>query len=88
MEATTQNRKSAELDWFEFETRMRKLVVDLIQPTVTKLNEDRENVAGIKAIAEAQRKRVDELEAIVMHKSGSHQSHFDTIYQKFNEIVM
>lgn len=31
-----------ELTWFDFETRMRKLVYELLQPTVQRSHEDRE----------------------------------------------
>jgi len=81
-----ETKSHTELEWFEFETRMRKVVIDLMQPTVAKLNEDRENVAGLRALAESQKNRVDELENIVL-KKGSRSTHFDDIYKKFEEIV-
>ena len=76
-----------EFEWLEFETRMRKLVVDLIQPTITKMNEDRINLDKLKNLTQTQLTRVDELEAIVMNKDKRH-THFDDIYHKINEIVL
>ena len=65
---------------------MRKLVVDLIQPTVLKLNQDRENVAAIKTMAELQKQRVDELESFML-KSGKKQTQFDVVFNQIAESV-
>ena len=62
------------------------MVIDLIQPTVIKLNEDRENVGMIKSLAEFQKKRVDELETLVL-KSGKNQTRFDEIFNRITEAV-
>ena len=65
---------------------MRKLVVDLMQPTIIKLNEDRENVGSLKALMNYYKKRVDYLEMIVLKKNEKN-THFDCIYSRLSEIV-
>ena len=76
-----------EFEWFDFETRMRKLVVELIQPTLLKINLDRENVSALKATIMTEQKRVDNLELIVLKKDTKN-THFDNIYEKFSTIVI
>ena len=75
-----------ELDWFEFETRMRKLIVDLVQPTVKKCNEDRENFGKLQAFAELQKARVDELETLLL-KSDKQQTRFDEVFTQIADVV-
>ena len=36
-----------EINWFDFETRMRKLIHEMVEPTVRKVNEDRDNIYKI-----------------------------------------
>jgi len=31
-----------QLDWFDFETRMRKLMHEMLEPSIRKMNEDRD----------------------------------------------
>jgi len=81
-----EQKSNKEFEWFDFETRMRKLVVDLIQPTILKINEDRENVSALKAAIKAEQIRVNELETAVFKKEGK-DTHFENIYTKFTEIV-
>jgi len=37
-----------EIDWFDFETRMRKLIHEMIEPTVRKVNEDRDKLFKLR----------------------------------------
>ena len=78
--------KAGELDWFEFETRMRRLVVDLIQPTVFKLNKDREDVSILKSVVETNTKKVEDLENLIL-KSDRKQTKFEEIYNQISDSV-
>ena len=38
---------SYEVDWFDFETRMRKLIQEMLEPTIKKVNQDRDKIFRI-----------------------------------------
>jgi len=40
--------KVNELDWFAFETRVRKIIQELIEPTMKRVIEDRDSITGMK----------------------------------------
>lgn len=74
-----------ELDWFQFETEMRKVVRELIEPTITRSHEDRERTNNFKKILEEVEKRVKMLENIVI-KKGEKLSAFEDIHNKISQI--
>ncbi|CDW81758.1 UNKNOWN [Stylonychia lemnae] len=76
-----------ELNYFVFETHVRKLIRDLIEPTTQKATEDRENVNEVKRIMNNVSKRVYELEYII-YKGSERNTIFDDIYNKMNQMVV
>lgn len=44
-----------ELNWYDFETRTRRLVFELLQPTVTRSTEDREMIYSMRRNIESHR---------------------------------
>lgn len=51
-----------ELDIFTLETQSRKFVHDLVQPLVTKMNEDRESMISLDYRNQSFEKRLSQLE--------------------------
>lgn len=51
-----------ELNWYDFETRTRRLVFELLQPTVTRSTEDREIIYSMRRKIEGHRQKIEELE--------------------------
>ena len=77
------------MDWFDFETRMRKLISQLMHPTLLKFNEDKENLAKLQVIVDLQRKRIDDLEELFLqNKKQNTHSQFDKIFIRLSEIVI
>ena len=74
-----------ELNWFDLETRMRKLVYDLLQPTVTRSHEDRELLYAVRKQQLNHQNRIDELE-YALFKTNQPLTVFDKIYEKIGEI--
>ena len=61
------------MNWFEFETRMRRLVVELLEPTLRKITEDRESLEKFKNksnATSASMKIVENLLGFGNNKSG------------------
>ena len=55
-----------ELNWYDFETRTRKLVFELLQPTVLRSAEDREQLFQTRKSIESYEARIKELECILL----------------------
>ena len=68
-----------ELNFFVFETYVRKMIRDLIDPTAQKQVEDRETVNETRRLLGSVSKRVAELEYIIF-KANEKNTVFDDIY--------
>ena len=74
-----------ELDWFDFETRMRKLVTELLQPTLAQFQDEKQNYNKLRVIQEHQKKRFDELEGFVLRSDKDKtKSLFEAIYERIS----
>ena len=80
-----EKKTATELDWFDFETRMRDVIHELIEPVMRKATEDREQMLTIRRNQENDQKRLDQLESAVL-KTGRKATVFDEIQQKFVDI--
>lgn len=80
-----EKKTATELDWFDFETRMRDVIHELIEPVMRKATEDREQMLTIRRNQENDEKRLDQLESAVL-KTGRKATVFDEIQQKFVDI--
>ena len=43
-----EKKTATELDWFDFETRMRDVIHELIEPVMRKATEDREQMLTVR----------------------------------------
>ena len=60
---------------------MRKIVKEIVEPTVMKENENRSSIQGLKKVCDEQRSRIEVLEFTLLKKN--HQINaFDEIYEK------
>ena len=75
-----------ELGWFEFETRIRRMMLEMIDPVQKRIYEDREKVVKFRADFEANRRKTEDLEFHVGKIDGKLVA-LDDIYKRFNHIV-
>lgn len=68
-----------ELNLFVFETHVRKLIRDLVEPTMQRASEDREVVNETKRVLNLVSRRLHELEYII-YKGNERNTIFDDIY--------
>jgi hypothetical protein len=61
----TETQNPTELDWYDFETRMRAVVVKLLEPTIKKAADDRENIRLLQHSNKKNVKRIEELEFLL-----------------------
>ena len=84
VEKSSQDVIDQELNWFEFETRMRKMMTDQMTPSLKKLTEEAEITAALQAKYNHMKEVVDKLEVVVL-KSDRKADAFDLIYQKIEQ---
>lgn len=70
--------RSTELDWFDFETRMRDVIDELIEPVIKRASEDREQALNCQRQITENSKRLEVLEGIVLN-TGRKASIFEEI---------
>ncbi|CDW83267.1 UNKNOWN [Stylonychia lemnae] len=76
----------SEIDWFDFEMRMRKLVHQLMEPTFKQSTEDRALVSKLQRFLEDHDRRVNDIEIILFKKDEEERMGlFDSIYKKITE---
>ncbi|CAI2385951.1 unnamed protein product [Moneuplotes crassus] len=68
------------MDMFEIETNTRKLIIELIQPLLDKLQVERENIIKTKKIINGHKSRIEAIEATVFEEKADDQ--FSEIRQK------
>jgi len=76
----------ADLIWFEYETRLRKLVEELLEPTVKRSREEREMYEVLSKKHEGLLKRVEDLE-FTSHRTQKRQTVFEDIFRRISELV-
>eukprot|EP00347_Sterkiella_histriomuscorum_P004957 403358437 len=76
----------SEIDWFDFEMRMRKLVHQLMEPTFKQSTEDRAIVNKLQRFLEDHDRRVNDIEIVLFKKDEEERMGlFDSIYKKITE---
>ncbi len=80
------DKSSADLVWVNYETRLRKLMQELLQPTVKRSREDREMYDSLVKKYDFLHKRVETLE-FVTNKTDNQQTIFDDIFMKITNLV-
>ena len=84
--AITETASSNELNWFDMETRMRKVLMDLLQPTLNRSHEDRDEFVQVKKQLTTIEKTVADLDYTV-NKTNQTPTAFEEIFTKFFDIV-
>ncbi|OMJ93171.1 hypothetical protein SteCoe_3859 [Stentor coeruleus] len=56
---------SQELNWYEFETRMRRLIVELLEPTIQRITTDKEAMVKTTSKVKAIRKQIKHIETLI-----------------------
>lgn len=70
------NQPSLGLDWFSFQTQIRKLVMELIEPTVKRTYEDHEKVCELDLAYEKLKSKQEEFEhdtLKILNRTASHE---------------
>mmetsp|Transcript_7828 Transcript_7828/g.7298 ORF Transcript_7828/g.7298 Transcript_7828/m.7298 type:complete len:88 (+) Transcript_7828:50-313(+) len=73
------------IDWFDFETRMRKLVFEMLEPVVRKVNEDRDKMFKIKNDSDIHKKQIEDLEFAIM-KTDNKTNVFEDIFRTLTRL--
>eukprot|EP00347_Sterkiella_histriomuscorum_P022302 403330961 len=77
--------QSYEIDWFDFETRMRKLIHEMIEPTVRKVNEDRDKIYKLKTDQDNHKRKLEDLEFAVI-KTDNKTNVFEDIFRSLAKL--
>lgn len=76
----------SEVDWFDFEMRMRKLIYQLIEPTVRQATDDRNQMQKLFKHFDDHERRVNNVEIVLFKKDENQRMQlFDEIFDKLNE---
>ena len=81
----SKDQKNAELDWFSFETRVRKLIQDLVEPVSKRAVEAKESSDTLRKSNDNLKRKVEEIEFVV-HKSQKKSTIFEDINNKFTKM--
>jgi hypothetical protein len=76
-----------EVGYFEFETKIRKMLLDMIDPIQKRLGDDRDKIVKLRTDLEANKRKAEDLE-FSMHKTDGRLVAFDDIYKKLNKLVI
>jgi hypothetical protein len=71
---------------FEFETKMRKLILDMVDPFTKRQATDREFTAKLRTDLEAARRKIEEQE-YAMTKIETRLGTFDEVFKKIADVV-
>lgn len=75
---------SSNLDWFAFETRIRKVLHELLEPTAERSVKTKEHVEEVKTQNEFLTRKIEELE-FILHKSHKRSTLFDNVNKRLIE---
>jgi predicted nucleic acid-binding Zn-ribbon protein len=75
-----------EVTLFEFETKIRKLILDMVDPFTKRQATDREFMAKLRTDLEAARRKIEEQE-YAMSKVDTKLTTFDEVFKKIAAVV-
>lgn len=84
-ELITDSPAPTSLDWYDFETKMRSVVLKLLEPQLNKSSEDRECIRKLRLSHKKNKKRIEELEFLLQKKS-SKSAIMDEINQRITNV--
>ena len=76
---------NGELDWFAFEIRVRKMVMEMLEPTIKRVANERQLYISSKKVIDTLKNRFDNLEHIVL-MTEERTTVFDEIHRKIAQI--
>ena len=82
MDFKTKKGKASELDWFDFENRMRDIMQELIEPIIRRASEDREEGLSRETKMAEHNRRLEILEGVVL-STGRKTTIFEQINSRF-----
>lgn len=74
------------LDWFDFETRMRKIIHEIMTPTIKRSHEDREMVNQLKSVVVDHDKRLKPVEFALYESDQPHDAFFSKLHSKMADL--
>jgi SMC interacting uncharacterized protein involved in chromosome segregation len=74
-----------EVGYFEFETKIRKMLLDMVEPVQKRLLDDRDKIVKLRTDLEANKRKTEDLE-FSLHKTDGRLVAFDDIYKKINKV--
>jgi len=75
---------SQNMDWFAFETRIRKVLHELLEPTAERSMKTKESMEEVRTQNEFLTRKVEELE-FILHKSHKRSTLFDNVNKRLIE---
>jgi hypothetical protein len=75
-----------DFNWFDFETRIRKVISELLQPTIKRSKEDKETISEVKTVVTDCKQEVEEMKYTI-DKIKKKNKQFDQIFKKISELV-
>ena len=86
MDFKTKKGKASELDWFDFENRMRDIMQELIEPIIRRASEDREEGLSRETKMAEHNRRLEILEGVVL-STGRKTTIFEQINSRFQKVI-
>lgn len=81
---------SEQLNWFDVETKCQKLVYDILAPTISRQQQDRENIEGLQKLCGAElQKRISDIEFFILRKKADdagHPTFFDQVNSRLDQL--
>ena len=72
--------------WFDYETRLRTLVEELLEPTLRRSREERELFEMLSRKNDHSNKRLDDVE-FMFQKTQKRQTAFEDIFKRIHDLV-
>ena len=79
-------KNPGDLDWFDFETRMRKLISELLEPTVLRTQDDKSQILLLRKMNETLKKRMDDAE-FMQSKAFKRMDKLEEVWARIKDLV-
>lgn len=82
---TTAPENMDEVGFFEFETKIRKMLLDMVEPLQKRLADDRDKIAKLRSDLETGKRKTEDLE-FHLSKTDNRLTAFDDVYKKLGKL--
>lgn len=83
----TQNPENMdEVGFFEFETKIRKMMIEMLEPIQKRLTDDRDKIVKLRGDLESAKRKSEDLDFHLQKTDGRLQA-FEDIYKKIAKLV-